>query len=84
MASSEQQRKDILIDTCYECGGQAVRIILPEYVLPETTTKPSITVQDVECFRCVDCQEIVLNAVQIEAIEAKAKAKARYSSHLDY
>lgn len=77
MTSTNLNRKDISIESCFECDGRMERTVLSDYDLPQTPTKPAITIHDVECFQCTKCGEAAMNPVQIKAMEAKAIERYR-------
>jgi len=66
------------VGDCALCGGFTPEVILSDYQVPKTPTKPSVVICNVKAMQCEDCGEIYFDHLQSmelhqKIIEAYAK-----------
>jgi HTH-type transcriptional regulator/antitoxin MqsA len=67
---------------CAVCGGFTELVTVPDWDVSATSTKPAVTVHDVECYQCRDCGEQYLEPEQIRAFERKKLDAQRTAKNL--
>jgi len=71
-----------IIGDCAVCGASTRPVVIQEWVVPASATKPSVIVQDVSCLECNDCGERYLEPDQIQAFEKKTIEAQRLAKNL--
>ncbi len=77
-----KQAKQKTSGDCAICGGSTRLAVVPEWEVPASATKPAVTVHEVECLECDDCQERYLEPEQIKAFEIKVIEAQRAAKNL--
>lgn len=82
MKSTNATIESLQLDTCPSCGSKVTLVVLKDYSIPKTPTKPAITIDHVAAFLCDSCGESVMSPEQIKEMEVKAIDTYREVLHL--
>lgn len=67
---------------CAVCGGVTRLALISDWEIPASSTKPAVSVHDVECLECPECGERYLEPEQIRAFERKVIEAQRVAKNL--
>ncbi len=67
---------------CAVCGASTLLVVVPEWEVPGSATKPAVVVQAVECLECESCGERYLEPEQVRAFEKKVIEAQRAAKNL--